>query len=94
MVHQINAKSFYERLNNDEIAIIDVREPDEKPAATFTHTKIPLSVFTQHIDTITQNKVILFCHSGVRSLLAGELLAEHFGNTKIIYNLKGGILSL
>ena len=93
-VQQIDAATFNVFLNDKSIAIIDVRELNEKPFATFRHQQIPLSVFKNNVDKIDAEKIILFCQSGVRSLTAADLLMEHLKSKKTVYNLRGGILSL
>ncbi|RAJ27122.1 HesA/MoeB/ThiF family protein [Pedobacter cryoconitis] len=78
----------------EDFTIIDVREPDELPAASgFDYMSLPLSVLRKQIPPLQGNKVILFCHSGIRSIIAGELLLEAYPD-KEFYSLKGGILRM
>jgi molybdopterin/thiamine biosynthesis adenylyltransferase/rhodanese-related sulfurtransferase len=85
----------FNRVKDDgSYTIIDVREPGELPEIKgFTYHKVPLSVLRRQVPVISGNKIILFCHSGIRSNLAGELLLEVYPD-KEFYNLKGGILRL
>lgn len=93
-VEQIDAARFYQFLQDENMVVIDVREPGEKPAAKFRHLQFPMSSFQENIDRIPVSDIVFFCQSGKRSLIAGELLAEHSNAGKKIYNLKNGILSL
>ena len=93
-VEQIDAAKFRQFLQDENLAIIDVREPGEKPLATFRHIQLPMSAFKENMDQIPAGDVVIFCQSGKRSLIAGELLVAHFNDRRRIYNLKNGILSL
>ncbi len=94
IAEQVGAAAFRRLVEDERIAIIDVREPGEQPPAAFRHKQIPLSVFKERMHEIQGREVALFCRSGVRSLTAAELLAAHPGRPLKIYNLRGGILSL
>ena len=84
----------FKKINKEEYAIIDVREPEELPLASgFEYIRIPLSSIRKQIPMIKKDKVLLFCHSGVRSVIAGELLLETYPD-KEFYSLKGGVLRL
>jgi len=93
-INQIDANTFYKFLKDENVLIIDVREVGEKPLATFRHIAIPLSNFKNEIKNIKEKTVLLFCQSGKRSNTAAEYLLEDYKNTKTVYNLKNGILSL
>ena len=59
----------------------------------FIFKKIPLSEFETGIFSISrENKIVLFCHSGKRSLQAMEILKSNFPEVEA-YSLKGGILA-
>jgi len=92
-VFEMSPGEFREIMFDDEYAIIDVREPGELPVASFDHIPMPLSELRKHIPPINKNKVVLFCHSGVRSHIAGELLHQAYPD-KEFYSLKGGVLRL
>ncbi len=94
VVEQIDAARFRQFLQDENMTIIDVREPGEKPVARFRHVLLPMSSFKENMGQIPTGDVVIFCQSGKRSLIAGELLAAHFNNGRRIYNLKKGILSL
>ena len=90
---EIDIDIFGGLLNNDTIAIIDVREQGEQPTpAGFDFSKMPLSNFSEAMKHISHDRVVLFCQSGKRSLQAARLLIDKFGATKKISSLRGGIL--
>jgi len=93
-VQELEAEDFRKRAKNDGYTVIDVREQGESPEAVgFTFTKIPLSSIRREIPNLEEQKIILFCQSGVRSVIAAELLLEAYPD-KEFYSLKGGILRL
>ena len=78
----------------ESYTIIDVRERNEMPlAADFNYIRLPLSELKRDIPLIARDKVILFCQSGIRSIIAAELLAAAYP-AKEYYSLKGGISRL
>jgi adenylyltransferase/sulfurtransferase len=88
--NNVNAAEFNQLMQQADTIVIDVREPGEQPIVTeFACINIPISSFKDAIPFIKENNVLLFCHSGIRSLKAAELLS---GSYKKIYNLKGGII--
>jgi molybdopterin/thiamine biosynthesis adenylyltransferase/rhodanese-related sulfurtransferase len=92
-VEELSPSEFREIMLDDEYEIIDVRELTELPVAPFDHIRVPLSQIRKEVPVIDRNKVVLFCHSGVRSIMAADLLQVAYPN-KEFYSLKGGILRL
>jgi molybdopterin/thiamine biosynthesis adenylyltransferase/rhodanese-related sulfurtransferase len=92
-VKEMSPGEFREIMFDEDYAFIDVRELAELPLASFDHIRVPLSEIRKQIPSLAKDKVILFCHSGVRSVIAGELLQEAYPD-KEFYSLKGGILRL
>ena len=93
-VKEMSPGEFNEAMYEEDFTIIDVREPGELPVASgFDYISLPLSELRKEIPPIQGNKVILFCHSGIRSVIAGELLLEAYPD-KEFYSLKGGVLRL
>ncbi len=89
---EILPEVFEKMLNDPDITIIDIREPGEVPVISdFAHRSIPLSQFMDLMPLIKNEKIILFCQSGKRSLSAAKMLSDHYGSSKKIYSLKGGI---
>ena len=90
--NQISAYEFEELRMNEKLTIIDVREIDELPFVDeFLFTHIPLSKFESSISQISiENKIVVFCNSGSRSLKAVNSINEIMPDC-IAYSLKGGI---
>ncbi|GAA4884783.1 molybdopterin-synthase adenylyltransferase MoeB [Flaviramulus aquimarinus] len=63
---------------NENIQLIDVREPHEQPKIeNLPIINMPLSTFEQHLDDLdSTKKTVLFCQSGIRSKQATKLLQE------------------
>lgn len=90
---EIDAERFTALLQEDDTAVIDVREWNERPAVDeFVFTQIPLSELQEKMPGIKKNAVVFFCQSGKRSLQAAQMLFNAFGDTKKIYSLQGGLL--
>jgi molybdopterin/thiamine biosynthesis adenylyltransferase/rhodanese-related sulfurtransferase len=91
-IERLSVEEFDVLRRNEKITIIDVREKGELPFVDeFPFTLIPLSEFENRVSTIqTENKIVVFCKSGQRSLKALKLLKEKFPNCQG-YSLTGGI---
>lgn len=77
--------------NNEDIEIIDVREPQEWAAGRIPQAKhIPLGEIPQRIQELDPKKeTILVCRSGNRSGMAAEFLSQQGYN---VINMRGGML--
>lgn len=90
--NEIDTTAFNEIITEGKAVIVDVREKDELPVITeFSHIQIPLNSLQQHTAWLTEDTIVVFCLSGKRSAAAAKQLNEHFGTSKKIYSLKGGI---
>lgn len=90
---EIDSNLFNTLLQNDNITVIDVREFGEQPEVTeFSHVHIPLNELIQKKPFLEGDILITFCQSGARSLQGAKFLSDTFGNSKLIYSLKGGII--
>lgn len=87
----IHPQELKKLLDNSEVLIIDVREPDELPKADFQNLNIPLSSLKQNIPEIEHSYIIVFCQMGARSMKAAHMLKEKYGKTKNIKSLEGGM---
>ncbi len=78
---------------NEEIRILDVREPDEQPIVPeFNDLKIALGDLEEETSQIPHGKkVIVVCKSGMRSRRAIEILQNKYGY-KNLFNLSGGVM--
>jgi len=93
-IFTIDTTLFDQLKDNDNVIVIDVREAGELPEVTeFSHQQIPLSRLRDEMDKIDKNIIIAFCQVGQRSLIAARALQDHFGNTRKVYSLGGGIVN-
>ena len=92
-LEEITATELSELIkNNNEVQVIDVREPHEFEIARIPNTKlIPLGQIVNRVGEINSSRtVILHCKGGVRSAKAIENLKKAGFSGRLI-NLKGGI---
>lgn len=84
----LSPKELYDLINNNEVVIVDVREPFEHrschikgsiliPSSSFDETKIPKA---------DGKKIVIHCKSGRRSSMVLSQMKH-----KDIYNLEGGV---
>ncbi len=86
----VGIKEFLQLMEVEDTVVIDVREIGEKPIITsFPHINIPMSELKKQVPTITQGNILVFCHAGIRSEDAANLLSNGINR---VYNLKGGII--
>jgi len=97
-VSDISVEELFERLgtNDEPPLLIDVRTPQEYHSQT-GHIKnaklIPLGDLLNNTDVIVDyrdEEIIAICHSGSRSMMAAQILAQ--AGFKDIRNLKGGMM--
>lgn len=89
----ISPKQAYELLQKDpNVALLDVRTPEEYASEHIAGaTLIPVQVLGENLSKLTSvkdKKIIVYCHSGARSVTASRILVEH-GFTPL--NVTGGI---
>jgi adenylyltransferase/sulfurtransferase len=88
----------FEEIESDlvegKVTLIDIREAHEIPTVTSAYSRIcPMSNFDLLKEIVAgKDKYVLFCQSGLRSLVAAEDLFK--SGFKNIYSLQGGIDSL
>jgi rhodanese-related sulfurtransferase len=86
----ISVRELASKIKNEEIFILDVRNPDEFAFATIGGLNIPLPIIHEKYTQIDKNKSIYcLCHHGVRSQMAQDFLL-HQGYNHVI-NIEGGI---
>ena len=93
-MRQITVQQLAARLAAGEpTLLLDVRQPWEHEIAALANSLlIPLPELTAHADSIAPppgTLVVVYCHHGVRSLTAGQLL-ERCGHHTVT-SLAGGI---
>ncbi len=75
---------------NDDLQLIDVREPDEHAEFNIGGELIPLGEIISQAGRLSRDKpVVLYCRKGIRSQVAIQRLQEKFHFTNLI-NLVGG----
>ncbi len=91
----IDVKELQQRLaNNDEIVLIDVREPHEHQEFNIGGKLIPLGNIPSVVEDLEEHmedEIVLYCRSGNRSGMAQHFLKQ-LGFTKV-RNLEGGVLA-
>ncbi len=90
-VPEITVRELKERLDNDQnVSVLDVREPHEYEVANIGATLIPLGELPERLAELDKNDTLaIHCKTGGRSARAVQLLKESgFQN---VYNVKGGI---
>lgn len=91
-IPEISVEGFNSLREKEKLTIIDVREKEELPVVDeFLFILIPLSEFESLVSTISpENKIVIFCKSGKRSMKAINILKQTFPEV-IAYSLTGGI---
>lgn len=76
---EIPASVAMEQIHQPEVVFLDVRNPEESPKLTATHSiQIPLSELESQLHQLNpESKIIVFCQSGVRSKAAVALLQKN-----------------
>ena len=92
----ITVEQLKEKLDNGEkVNLVDVREPQEYEEANIGGRLVPLgkvqTMQVEELEDLKDQKVIVYCRSGRRSMLACQVL-DQLG-FKDTYNLEGGILA-
>jgi adenylyltransferase/sulfurtransferase len=87
----ITAPDLAERLKQNHLKLLDVREPHELEISALPNAvNIPLGTLAAHLSELdSAEDMVVFCKSGSRSARALELLVS--AGFKKIKNLKGGI---
>ena len=93
MLSQLDPKTVAQRLQErpGSVVLLDVREPFERQLATIDPSlHIPMGDIPSRLDEIPKDReVVVYCHSGGRSMLVAGFLAEN-GFSRVA-NLAGGI---
>ncbi len=91
-IKEIDVNTLKDWLENDDLQLIDVREPFEYEIAHINGELIPQGDILENVNKISSDvKVVIHCRSGKRSADVIELLQEKYGFENL-YNLEGGIL--
>jgi rhodanese-related sulfurtransferase len=87
----MNVNTLKEKLKqNDQLQLIDIREPYEYEDGHISNINIPLCQVMEKIDQFdTSKEIILYCNSGKRSKALKYILCKKF-DLKKIDHLEGG----
>ncbi|WP_343707168.1 HesA/MoeB/ThiF family protein [Flavobacterium sp.] len=93
-VEEVSFESVLNEMDNDEVLFLDVRNVDESPKINIKNQiQIPLMHLEKEIEKLDKNqKVYVFCQSGIRSKIAFELLQKH--RFKNIKSIAGGAIAM
>jgi rhodanese-related sulfurtransferase len=87
----ITPRELHLLMQQQDIYLLDVREPLEHETFNIGGQLISLSDVMSNATSIPKNKpVVVYCKKGLRSQLAIQRLEDKFGFTNLI-NLKGGM---
>lgn len=76
---------------NENIVLLDVREPFESRIASIGGQLIPLGQLPDRFNELNKNEeIVIYCHTGVRSLYAAKYLKDKAGFINAV-SLHGGI---
>lgn len=91
---EISFESILEEINNDAVLFLDVRNEDELPKISLKNqVQIPLIHLESEIEKLDKNqKIYVFCQSGIRSKVATELLQKY--QFKNVQSIAGGVLAM
>lgn len=87
----ITPKELQAKLQQQDLFLLDIREPFEQEAFNIGGELIPLGDIISKAENIpTDQPVIVYCEKGIRSQIAIQRLQDKFGFTNLI-NLTGGM---
>lgn len=87
----ISPEELQQSIPNDQLFLLDVREPAEREEFNIGGTLIPLGELMVYAHQIpTDRTVVVYCKKGIRSQIAIQRLEEKIGFTNLV-NLKGGM---
>lgn len=91
---ELSAQQFDDLINREDVLLVDIRNPDEQPRVDQLHAlQIPLDELPQQAQALraSDKHIVLFCHSGIRTQVAMELLLEEY-QLEHVSHLRGGIV--
>ncbi len=87
----ISPEELKQRIDDDSLFLLDVREQSEHQEYNIGGKLIPLGELMLHSREIPSDQpVVVYCKKGIRSQIAIQRLEEKLGLTNLI-NLKGGM---
>ncbi|WP_281633282.1 HesA/MoeB/ThiF family protein [Flavobacterium luteolum] len=93
-IEEIKFELLLDEIENDEVLFLDVRNEDEVPKISLhNQIQIPLMHLEKEIEKLDKNqKIYVFCQSGIRSKIAVELLQKY--QFKYAKSIAGGALAM
>lgn len=93
-MRSIDAETLQAKLSiNEDILLVDVREPWEHKDFNIGGILIPMNTIFENLQQIPRDKPVLFyCQKGIRSALVIQRLEQKFGFHNLL-NLTGGMQS-
>ncbi len=90
---ELTAEEFDLLVHQKNVQLIDIRNEDELPKISELNAlQIPLTILKNNIHQLDkEKKIILFCHSGIRTQTALDILHDEFQMNNVSH-LKGGII--
>ena len=77
--------------SQEDILLIDVREPVEHAAFNIGGLLLPMNSIMENLHQVPKHKpVVIYCQKGIRSMIVIQRLEEKFGYSNLI-NLTGGM---
>lgn len=90
-MREISPIKLQQQLQQENIFLLDVREPHEHEEFNIGGTLLPLDELITNASVIPRHQpVIIYCKKGIRSQIAIQRLEDKFGFTNLV-NLKGGM---
>ncbi len=87
----ISPEELKQRIDDDSLFLLDVREQSEHQEFNIGGKLIPLGELMLHSHEIPSDQtVVVYCKKGIRSQIAIQRLEEKLGLNNLI-NLKGGM---
>jgi molybdopterin/thiamine biosynthesis adenylyltransferase/rhodanese-related sulfurtransferase len=93
-IEEISALEALELANSPEVVFLDVRNIGETPKINFHNsTQIPLDSLENQLHQLETNQnIVVYCQSGMRSKKAVEILMKH--NFKNVKSISGGVIAI
>jgi adenylyltransferase/sulfurtransferase len=91
---ELSAQQFDDLIGSDNVLLVDIRNPDELPRVDpLNALQIPMDTLAQQAEVLFESEkhIVLFCHSGIRTQVAMELLREEY-HLEHVSHLRGGII--
>lgn len=89
----IEATALFNLITQPKVLLVDVRNDDELMRGIIPNAiHIPLSMLPVSYEKLENaDKVVFYCHSGVRSALAADFAVSK--GIEHVYNLTGGVIA-